>query len=76
MCLNKLKPTTPGSRHTILLKKGTLSKKIRPLKSSLAPCPSHGGRNHHGLLTARTKGMVVKNDTVQFYLIGLQKKDT
>ena len=56
MCLNKLKPTTPGSRHTILLKKGTLSKKIRPLKSSLAPCPSHGGRNHHGLLTVRTKG--------------------
>jgi large subunit ribosomal protein L2 len=56
MCLIKLKPTTPGRRHTILLKKDFLSKKIRPLKSALKPSSSSGGRNNQGILTVRTKG--------------------
>lgn len=56
MCLIKLKPTTPGRRHTVLLKKGSISKKIKPLKSALKSLGSSGGRNNQGVLTVRTKG--------------------
>ena len=53
--LNKLKPTTPGQRGTVLVSKKNLSNE-KPVKSLLKPLKSTGGRNNQGRITSRRMG--------------------
>ena len=57
MKLNKLKPTSNGSRHTILLKKNLLSKNSKVVKQLLKGIKNTSGRSTlTGRITVRHKG--------------------
>ena len=59
MALKKLRPTTPTTRHTILVDKRELSKE-KPEKSLLGMTMSDAGRNNMGRVTVRHQGGGVK----------------
>ena len=49
------KPTSPGRRFQTVSDFAEITKS-RPEKSLLGPKPKTGGRNHHGIITARHRG--------------------
>ena len=55
MAVRKLKPVTPGQRHTMVSAFDTLTKSA-PEKSLLRPKKSSGGRNSQGRMTIRYRG--------------------
>jgi large subunit ribosomal protein L2 len=59
MALKYLKPTTPGSRFTVLIDKSELWSG-KPVKSLTAPKKANKGRNNFGRITAWKKGAGVK----------------
>lgn len=57
MPIKKYKPTSPGRRQSMVNDFGELTdKRQRPLKSLCERLTKHGGRNHHGRITARHRG--------------------
>ncbi len=60
MALKKLKPTTPGQRHAILLDRRNLHKG-EPYKGLVASKSIKAGRNNRGVITIRHRGGGVKN---------------
>lgn len=59
MALKKYKPTSAGTRHSILLDRRELSQ-VAPHKSLVKVSKSTGGRNNHGRITVRHRGGAVK----------------
>tara|TARA_A100001035_G_scaffold99379_1_gene77865 strand:+ start:866 stop:1690 length:825 start_codon:yes stop_codon:yes gene_type:complete len=55
MPVRKIKPTTPGQRHKLILSFDTLSKKD-PTKSLIVPNKKSGGRNSRGKMTVKNVG--------------------
>jgi large subunit ribosomal protein L2 len=57
MGIKKYKPTSPGRRQSSVNDFAELTdKKSRPVKSLCERLTRHGGRNHHGKITARHRG--------------------
>jgi large subunit ribosomal protein L2 len=55
MATKKYKPTTPGQRFKILLKREEVDR-VKPEKSLLRPLKKSGGRNNTGQITVRHRG--------------------
>lgn len=60
MALKILKPTSAGSRGTVLVDRSKLSK-VKPKKSLLSTKNKNGGRNFSGRITMRHKGGGLRN---------------
>jgi large subunit ribosomal protein L2 len=61
VALKKLKPTTAGTRHAIVLDRRELSK-VQPFKALTSKLNSKGGRNSSGKTTMRHQGAGVKKN--------------
>ena len=55
MSTKKFKPVTPGTRFRSVSQYDEITRD-EPEKSLLAPLSKSGGRNHHGVITARFRG--------------------
>ena len=55
MPLDKLNPTSPGTRHQVRVSFKSLSQGEK-IKSLYKPLKKSGGRNNRGVITARHRG--------------------